>query len=440
MAYLRSLNLVIITLLIASISSSVQAAKWQISPPSNVLIDTSLFAAQELSGITYKGPGATALHHTFLAVQDDGGKLLTIDVELSPTGTLVSASTTASLALAASLDFEGAAYTNPTRNSVFLAEENSPGVREYDLSTGATLQTVSIPSVFSNRRNNFGFESLARTPDGTTMWTANEEALTSDGPLSTVTTGTTVRLMKMNVAGDSVTAAEQFVYQTAPIHVSGIDNRRRSGVSDLVTLPDGTLLALERSFGLALPLVYKNSIYEVGLAGATDVSASEFNTGLIGKTYTPASKELLWSGAAAGSTGQNLEGLTLGPRLANGNWLLVGVVDNSSGEDVISQNTLITFELSAIPFADFDEDGDVDGRDFLAWQRGYGKTIGAKFSQGDADRDGDVDAADLAIWSEAYGAPAIVAAAAIPEPNTLLLLAFGAVLIVGRRHTSRHII
>jgi hypothetical protein len=236
----------------------------------------------------------------------------------------------------------------------------------------------------------------------------------------------------MNVAGDSVNAAEQYVYQSAPIHVSGIDNRRRSGVSDLVALPDGTLLTLERSFGLALPLVYKNSIYEVGFTGATDVSTSEFNTGLIGKSYTPISKELLWSGAAAGSTGQNLEGLTLGPRLANGNWLLMGVVDNSSGEDLISQNTLVTFELSAIPSADFDEDGDVDGRDFLAWQRGYGKTIGAKLSQGDADRDGDVDAADLALWSEAYGAPGL-AAVAIPEPNVSILIAFGAVLLVGRR-------
>jgi hypothetical protein len=99
---------------------------------------------------------------------------------------------------------------------------------------------------------------------------------------------------------------------------------------------------------------------------------------------------------------------------------------------LISQNTLVTFELSAIPSADFDEDGDVDGRDFLAWQRGYGKTIGAKLSQGDADRDGDVDAADLALWSEAYGAPGL-AAVAIPEPNVSILIAFGAVLLVGRR-------
>ncbi len=422
------------TLLIASISSRIEAAKWQISTPTNVLIDTSLVAAEELSGITYKGPGATALHHTFLAVQDDGGKLLTLDVELSPTGSLVAASTTASLTLAASFDFEGAAYTNPTRNSVFLSEENSPGVREYDLSTGATLQTASIPSVFSNRRANRGFEALARSPDGSTMWVANEEALTVDGPLATASTGTTVRLLKLNVDGNAVSAAEQYAYQVQPIHLSGIRSERRSGLADLVTLPDGTLFGLERSFDVGVSaLLYKSRIYEIDATSATDVGTAPFNTGLIGKSYTPVSKELIWSGSAAGANGQNLEGLTLGPRLANGNWLLVGVVDNSNGSDPVSFNTLVTFELSAIPSADFDEDGDVDGRDFLAWQRGTGTAIGATHSQGDADRDGDVDAADLAIWSEEYGAPAIVAAVAIPEPNALLLLTFGAVLIVGRR-------
>ncbi len=364
-------------------------------------------------------------------------------MELSPTGSLVSASTTASLTLAASLDFEGAAYTNPTRNSVFLAEENNPGVREYDLGTGAFLQTVNIPGVFTNRRNNFGFESLARSPDGTTMWTANEEALTVDGPVSTATTGTTVRLMKMNVAGDLVTTAGQYAYQTDPIHTVGFHTQRRSGVSDLVALPDGTLLTLERSFdiGLSSPFIYKNSIYEVDLNNATDISASEFNTGLTGKTYTPAAKELLWSGAAVGTVGQNLEGLTLGPRLGNGNWLLVGVIDNTTEQEDFNDSRLVVFELSAIPSADFDNDGDVDGRDFLAWQRGTGTIIGATHSQGDADRDGDVDAADLAIWSETYGMPAIAATETIPEPNALQLFAIGGgVLIVGRRPASHYIV
>lgn len=63
------------------------------------------------------------------------------------------------------------------------------------------------------------------------------------------------------------------------------------------------------------------------------------------------------------------------------------------------------FELAAIPAsADFDGDGDVDGRDFLAWQRGYGTSMAAK-QEGDADNDGNVNGADLAVWQEQYGTP-----------------------------------
>ena len=60
---------------------------------------------------------------------------------------------------------------------------------------------------------------------------------------------------------------------------------------------------------------------------------------------------------------------------------------------------------------DFNEDGYVDGRDFLAWQRGFGITSGATAAQGDADSDGDVDRHDLAMWREEYGtSPGAVAA------------------------------
>jgi predicted outer membrane repeat protein len=52
--------------------------------------------------------------------------------------------------------------------------------------------------------------------------------------------------------------------------------------------------------------------------------------------------------------------------------------------------------------ADFDHDGDVDGRDFLIWQRGFGKT-NPQHSDGDADFDGDVDGDDLACWQAHYG-------------------------------------
>jgi glucose/arabinose dehydrogenase len=52
--------------------------------------------------------------------------------------------------------------------------------------------------------------------------------------------------------------------------------------------------------------------------------------------------------------------------------------------------------------ADFDENGVVDGTDFLTWQRGLGVTGGATRSAGDANVDGRVDALDLDVWRDAY--------------------------------------
>lgn len=78
-------------------------------------------------------------------------------------------------------------------------------------------------------------------------------------------------------------------------------------------------------------------------------------------------------------------------------------------------------------FADFNVDGRVDGQDFLAWQRGFGKASAVTLADGDADFDGDVDATDLGLWKAAFGNatfahPANVAASsAVPEPGGALL-------------------
>jgi hypothetical protein len=83
---------------------------------------------------------------------------------------------------------------------------------------------------------------------------------------------------------------------------------------------------------------------------------------------------------------------------------------------------------------DYDGDGDVDGADFLTWQRGLGLTGQPDATTGDSDDDGDVDAADLALWQSHFGgAPAVAAVGAIPEPASLALLAAGAMAICGIR-------
>jgi hypothetical protein len=66
---------------------------------------------------------------------------------------------------------------------------------------------------------------------------------------------------------------------------------------------------------------------------------------------------------------------------------------------------------------DFDDDGDVDGRDFLIWQRG-----GSPSSLG---------AGDLTLWQTNYGVGGLATISAVPEPSSLILL-MSAALCLGR--------
>ncbi len=86
--------------------------------------------------------------------------------------------------------------------------------------------------------------------------------------------------------------------------------------------------------------------------------------------------------------------------------------------------------------ADFDGDGDVDGRDFVIWQRNY--NIGTTKAQGDANGDGMVNQADLAIWQNQYGTNPLTANfAAVPEPSALVLSLLAAASCVLPRRRQR---
>ncbi|MCA9235081.1 MAG: PEP-CTERM sorting domain-containing protein [Planctomycetales bacterium] len=111
-----------------------------------------------------------------------------------------------------------------------------------------------------------------------------------------------------------------------------------------------------------------------------------------------------------------------GPALAIPNPSFDFVVYSDQGLGDITE--VISYTLATPPAsdADFNDDGIVDGEDFIAWQRGFGTLSGATNELGDADGNGTVDAADLAAWQSSFGGTtAAPLASATPEPTTAAL-------------------
>jgi hypothetical protein len=80
-------------------------------------------------------------------------------------------------------------------------------------------------------------------------------------------------------------------------------------------------------------------------------------------------------------------------------------------------------EPSAVLPGDFTENEIVNVDDLLAWKDGFGDPPPASHLQGDADGDLDVDGNDFLIWQRDLGGTVAVAAvvASIPEPSAVIL-------------------
>jgi hypothetical protein len=243
-----------------------------------------------------------------------------------------------------------------------------------------------------------------------------------------------VRIQQFNDDQGTYTVGPQFAYLVDSIHsTSGPD---RSGLVDLVMLPDDTLLALERSAAATVPAI-RNRIYEVKTTGATDTNTGALATGLAVQTFTPAAKSLLWSGQVVPPLGANMEGLALGPELPSGNWLLIGVVDNGGS----GTTTIASFELSLMgPMSagDFNRDGKVDGSDYVLWKNTYGSTLALA-----ADGNGNqiVGAADYTVWrnnivtsAESAGGANAYSGNSVPEPAALRMVLFAVLVAYSTFH------
>jgi hypothetical protein len=224
------------------------------------------------------------------------------------------------------LDGEGLALT--PEKTFLVASEVEPSIREFSRQ-GKLLRTLPVPDLFRagqtgrGIRGNLGFESLALSPAGTTLWTANERALRQDLADDSKTVGCPVRLLRYTRYGEGFVPGAQYVYRVGGIARPG-PGFAIVGLSDLLLFPDGSLLAVEREFTTARGMRIR--LYRVSTAGATDVSGLD---ALSGATYHPVTKTLLYDFAKSGFNPDNFEGITWGPGLPDGDRTVVLVADDN---------------------------------------------------------------------------------------------------------------
>lgn len=332
----RRLNLFAVVFGISALILRSAAAALSISTVSEY---TRPATPDGVSGLTYAGG------NQYFTVDDTGALIYpaVIGIRLD-TGAITSCTFSAGVSLGGS-DLEGIAF-NPASGGVLVSDETGAVIKECS-TAGALLNTLPVPANLKACRSNFSLESLTMRGNGLELWTSNEEALynssigVDDGPLSTATSGSVVRLTRFlrNTVHDAWTASGQWAYLTDPIEGDPYNNSERSGVADLCVLPDGTLLVLEREMSVKTFFpTFRSRIYAVSFSGATDVSGIP---SLNGATYTRVTKTLLLNQNTVFS---NYEGLCLGPRLNDGSLSLLLLADGDDSAD----ETLYALKLTGL--------------------------------------------------------------------------------------------
>jgi hypothetical protein len=107
-------------------------------------------------------------------------------------------------------------------------------------------------------------------------------------------------------------------------------------------------------------------------------------------------------------------------------------IDPSSGAMTLLMQPLevIALRIESVLNADANGNDQVEGSDFLAWQRGFGLSGATTLVNGDFNYDGAVDSQDLAVWQSQHGTTAALSAAlaGVPEPAAFGLGMLGMLL------------
>lgn len=209
---------------------------------------------------------------------------------------------------------------------------------------GRWLQSWPLPAALttiastSGPRNNFTLEGMAFSPDARTLWLSMEGALKQDGNTPTPgDAGAPVRITALDATTHR--PIRQIAYQpdALPASIAFLPQRAVNGVSEILADGPDHLLVLERSFSLGEGFGVRLYRIDIRADAASDVLPLH-SLGPGHQPYRPAAKTLVLDFAQIGLRSvDNLEGMTWGPRLANGERVLLLVSDNNFNPAQVTQ-------------------------------------------------------------------------------------------------------
>ncbi len=251
------------------------------------------------------------------------------------------------------IDPEGLAIS--PRNTIFISSEGNPSqdvepfIGEFALETGQKLSELRLPQRYlagdqsqpQGIQENLAFESLTinRTglpEDPFRLFTATESALLQDESFEGEEQAR-VRFLHyvINPVGNPVLLAEH-LYLLDPAPVEAISN----GLTELLALKkEGYFLSLERTYGFTGAGA---KIFQVVIGNATDTTNIASLKGNIAQVQ-PLKKQLLFDLQDLGIYLDNLEGMSIGPRLPDGSRSLLLISDDNFNDEQVSQ--LFLFRL-----------------------------------------------------------------------------------------------
>ncbi len=309
---------------------------------------------------------------------------------------------------------------------VFAAGSSQSNV---DLGADRTVSALTFQAPYTLQNNSLRVLSGNVTVDVgvTATIEANLQAETVDHSLRKLGTGT---LLVDGTAGQTVVKSGTLGGEGTLDYLTVKADATVAPGASIGMLEITNSLVLETDSTLAIELAGSNiGEFDRLIVGGTASLEGTLAVDLIDGFVPQAGDSFGFLSATGGAGGMfdTLDLPTLGPNLQ---WLI-----NPGG---VTVSLLVNSTLEA----DFDNDGDVDAEDLVAWETNHGLAGGAGRSQGDADGDFDVDGADFLRWQQQFtGSVEAVggddSASTVPEPSTCLLMFLGLLTVGLPAHCRR---